>query len=265
MLGILLSSNGTTSEPVPLSRPNGSEVALDLGELVHRINEIHRVLDAAKAAEGSTDGEVRLREAAIFACRTYTDVVQDQSLAMDLQRLRDQLHTSAVYSPADVDAVRSPTEEARQTLERRYRDLISAEVELLSRLGLDHALVPELERRLLDARADAQSELETAFRGADRFVELRRAMCDYADQLQIDATQRADELQIEATQGRKRKKLRAGLLGLSGAVIIGGNAALSLVTGGVALASTGAGSALIGVGAKEVFFGNRPRLGGDRG
>ena len=66
---------------------------------------------------------------------------------------------------------------------------------------------------------------------------------------------RADQVERDAIQSRKKRKLRGGLLGLCGVVVIGGNGALTLVTGGLALASTSAGGALISLGGKEVFFG----------
>jgi len=219
---------------------------MHLDELVQRINEIQRALDAAEAQRGSSQGEALLREAAIFACRTYAQVVQDEDLAIDLQRMRGE---------ATSDDPRS-TEVARRILEERYRDLVSAEASLLARLGIDAGLVKEAERRLLDSQADSQSELENGFEGVeDRFGELRRAICAQAEDLGTQAAERVDEVKWDAIQSRKKRKLRGGLLGLCGVVVIGGNGALTLVTGGLALASTSAGGALISLGGKEVFFG----------
>jgi hypothetical protein len=69
-----------------------------------------------------------------FACRTYTDVVRDEDLARDLQRLRGELNAPDVGS-ADVGSAEDPdaivggsADDARQILEGRYRDLIRAEV-----------------------------------------------------------------------------------------------------------------------------------------
>jgi hypothetical protein len=123
-------------------------------------------------------------------------------------------------------------------------------------LGLDGHLVDEVEQRFWEAEADSQSELENGFQGADRFRDLRQAICDQAENLKTGADERADELERSAARRRGRRRLRGGILGLCGVVVIGGNSALSLVTGGVALASTSAGGALIGLGGKEVFFGD---------
>jgi hypothetical protein len=218
-----------------------------LNQLVDEINDIQKTLDGAEAAEAPSRRDELFREAAIHACRTYREVARDdRGLRKDLKRLRE-LQRGEGGDSAREEALRLLSDP------NRYRQLVDAEALLLTRFGLDPAIVVDAERSLLSPETDSVSELQDSFPGADSFESLRDALCGHAEALNRQAERKAEALNWQAERKAARKKIRGGLIGLTGVLIIGGNAGLSLVTGGVALASSAAGGSLIGLGGKELL------------
>lgn len=189
---------------------------MQLDKLVKAINDINVTLDRAEAANDDREQDQLLREAAVRACRAYTEAVSEGELEADAAELGQ--------------CPKEAHEQARELLanEGSFSDLVRAELSLLRRLGIQENVVEllgvelrEVERRPFDPSS------------VSMLRKLREVVCALRDRLQG-----------EARRERRKKKIFGGVMGLAGLALIGASAPLALVASPLALASGGLGAAL---------------------
>ena len=193
---------------------------MQIKQLVDAINDIHVTLNEAEAAGGKEQAKL-LRKAAITACRTFTQAVNDGDLRAD----------SAIFGGQP----REVYERARELLTNRdsLANLVTAEVELLTRLGVDPGVVERVKGGLWEVEPP-QASNSSFLRNV---ASLKKVICDLRDRLLRDAKYERDT-----------RRIWGAVMSLTGIVLVGASAPLIPLMPPVGVAIGAGGVALVGKG-----------------